>query len=101
VFDRFAVQGDYGFSRTHVPIKLAKYEKEQLLSRSQARRVLARFERFEEVLLDFSDVEMIGQAFADEIFRVYQREHPDIRIIPISASPAVESMIARAEGKGN
>jgi hypothetical protein len=84
-----------------VLIKLAKYEKEQLLSRSQARRVLARFERFEEVLLDFSDVEMIGQAFADEIFRVYQREHPDIRIIPISASPAVESMIARAEGKGN
>ena len=101
VFDSFATEEDYGFSRTHVPIKLAKYEKEQLLSRSQARRVLARFERFEEVLLDFSDVELIGQAFADEIFRVFQREHPEIIILRVNASPAVESMIARAEGKGN
>ena len=101
VFDSFATGEDYGFSRTHVPIKLAKYEREQLLSRSQARRVLSRFERFEEVLLDFSDVDEIGQAFADEIFRVYQREHPDIRIIPISASTAVTSMISRVKGKEN
>ena len=76
VFDSFASGENYDFSRTHVPIKLAKYEREQLLSRSQARRVLARFDRFAEVILDFSDVEEIGQAFADEIFRVFQREHP-------------------------
>ncbi len=99
VFDSFASGDGYDFSRTHVPIKLAKYEREQLLSRSQARRVLARFERFAEVLLDFSDVDIIGQAFADEIFRVFQREHPEITISRANASPAVESMIARAERK--
>ena len=99
VFDSFATGEDYGFSRTHVPIMLAKYEREQLLSRSQARRVLARVERFSEVLLDFSGVDEIGQAFADEIFRVFQREHPDITIFHVNASAAVEAMIARAQAK--
>ena len=99
IFDNFASGENYDFSRTHVPIKLAKYEKEQLLSRSQARRVLARFDRFAEVILDFSDVDEIGQAFADEIFRVFRREHPDIKILHIYASAAVEAMISRVEAK--
>ena len=30
---------DYGFSRTHVPLRLAQYGHDQLMSRSQARRV--------------------------------------------------------------
>ena len=46
VFDRYSDQesDDYDFSRTHVPLALAKYGKDQLVSRSQAKRVLARFE---------------------------------------------------------
>ena len=95
IYDRFAVGEERDFSKTHVPIKLAKYEKELLLSRSQARRVLARFERFSEVLLDFADVEQIGQAFADEIFRVYRREHPVLEIMSINASAEVQMMINR------
>src|SRR5690349_7426119 len=37
---------DFRFARTHVPVRLAKYGNEQLVSRSQGKRVLARFEKF-------------------------------------------------------
>jgi hypothetical protein len=52
-------------------VRLAKYGNDQLISRSQAKRLLARIELFKIVLFDFSGVETIGQAFADEIFRVF------------------------------
>ena len=87
---------EHDFSRTHVPVKLARYGTEQLVSRSQARRILTRFERFKEVLLNFKDVNEIGPAFADEIFRVYQRQHPEINIFSINRSPQVLQMIEKA-----
>lgn len=99
VFDRYSDVEDeeYSFSKTHVPLTLAKYGNDQLISRSQAKRVLSRFERFEEVTLDFAGVEEIGQAFADEIFRVFRRNNPQIRIKHVRANPQVERMIRRAE----
>lgn len=98
VFDRYASgKDDYTFSRTHVPVKLAKYERDQLLSRSAARRVLARFEKFREVMLDFGGVDSIGQAFADEIFRVFKRDHPEIAIYPLNTNPEIERIIQRAQ----
>jgi hypothetical protein len=84
------------FSKTHVPISLARYPNEQLVSRSQARRILARFNRFSEVILDFSDVPSIGQAFADEIFRVFKNAHPEVKLLTIEANKQVQSMIDRA-----
>lgn len=94
IYDRFENDEDpAGFAKTHVPVRLAKYPHEQLVSRSQARRVLARFEKFSEVMLDFDGVPEIGQAFADEIFRVFANMHPEVRIIPVATSPAVEQMI--------
>jgi len=97
VFDKYSSSaGDYSFTRTHVPVSLLRYGAENLVSRSQARRLLVRFERFGEVLLDFEGVPMIGQAFADEIFRVYAREHPEVKVTWIRASPEVEKMIMRA-----
>ena len=72
VFDKYTARGDdYSFTRTHVPVGLVRYEKENLVSRSQAKRLLARLEPFREVFLNFEGVEFIGQAFADEIFRVF------------------------------
>lgn len=68
-----------------------------LLSRSQAKRLLARFEKFEEVMLDFKDVQTIGQAFADEIFRVFALQHPEVKIIAINTTPEVQQMINRAK----
>jgi anti-sigma regulatory factor (Ser/Thr protein kinase) len=97
VFDKFSTANDeYGFSRTHVPISLSQVEKGSLVSRSQAKRVLERFNQFEEVLLDFKHVESIGQAFADEIFRVFRRNNPSVRMTWTHANPEVEAMIQRA-----
>jgi len=44
-------------------------------------------------MLDFRDVPRIGQAFADEIFRVFRRERPDVNITPIRTSQQVTEMI--------
>jgi len=100
VFDRFASDDqDYSFSKTHVPLSMATYGDENLISRSQARRLLARFQDFSEVLLDFEGIKSIGQAFADEIFRVYARKNPDVEMIAINTNEQVEKMILRAESK--
>ena len=101
VFDRYSDKDeDYGFTRTRVPVALARHGSENLVSRSQAKRLLARFDRFKEVLLDFAGVEMIGQAFADEIFRVFRKQHPDVQITWAHAGPDVEKMIRRARSAG-
>ena len=97
VFDRFSsTDGDYSFSKTHVPLSLAQHEGGILISRSQAKRVLARFEDFAEVFLDFKGVDSIGQAFADEIFRVFRQHHPDIKLVWANANAEVAQMIKRA-----
>ncbi len=81
------------FRKTHVPIKLGNYPGEELVSRSQAKRILARFDQFSEVMLDFDSVLDIGQAFADEIFRVFRQDHPEIELYAINLSPDVKRMI--------
>jgi anti-sigma regulatory factor (Ser/Thr protein kinase) len=97
VFDRFSdKEEDYGFTRTHVPVALARHGTENLISRSQAKRLVARFDRFNDVLLDFATVPMIGQAFADEVFRVFQNAHPGIKLTWVNATVEVEQMIRRA-----
>jgi len=98
VFDQFSSSDeDYKFNKTVVPVKLAQYGNDQLVSRSQAKRLLARVELFRIVVLDFRDVPEIGQAFADEIFRVFASRHPEIELHPLNASSAVKRMIERAK----
>jgi len=46
-------------------------------------------------------IEMIGQAFADEVFRVFAREHPEIHLTPLHANAEVMKMISRAKNSGN
>ncbi len=96
VFDKHGtIENPLSFSSTHVPVLLAQYGDENLVSRSQARRLLARFERFEEVFLDFKGVRTVGPAFVDEIFRVFRNHNPRTRILWIRANKAVENMIKR------
>jgi DNA-binding transcriptional ArsR family regulator len=96
VFDRFTTEEDVNvFSRTSVPVALAQYGEENLVSRSQAKRLLARFDKFKEVVLSFKGVDRIGQAFTDEIFRVFKKAHPDLTILYIEANDEVEKMIKR------
>jgi len=96
IFDKYASTEDYGFTKTVVPVKMAQYGNDKLISRSQARRVLARVELFKKVLFDFDEVPLIGQAFADEIFRVFALQHPEIELLAIKANSAVRRMVERA-----
>jgi len=97
VFDYYSGNDDFGFTKTHIPVFLAQHGDENLISRSQAKRLLTRFDRFKEIILDFQDVESIGQAFADEIFRVFHNEHPNINLYPINTNEQVLNMIKRAQ----
>lgn len=99
IYDQFTSGDDFGFNKTVVPVTLARYGSDSLLSRSQARRVLARVDQFKVVVFDFKGVESIGQAFADELFRVFPRQHPEIELQTINVGPETASMIARAKSE--
>lgn len=87
---------DEGFIKTSIPLKeVCPYG--EPIARSQARRILYRLEEFKQVEFDFSDIEFMGQGFADEIFRVFQNEHPDIELIPLHASPSILGMIKHVQ----
>lgn len=90
VFDMFADE-DGGFFRTHIPIKNI-YELYPV-SRSQAKRLCHRLEKFKEVELDFQGVTEIGQGFAHEIFVVFQNAHQNIKLIPVNMTEEVEKMV--------
>jgi anti-sigma regulatory factor (Ser/Thr protein kinase) len=99
VFDSyFPTEDDYGFSRTIVPVKLLKHEGEELISRSQAKRLITRFDKFKEVVLDFEGVKMIGQPFADEVFRVFQVQNSGVYLRSVNTSEEIERMIKHVLG---
>lgn len=96
VFDRFA-SGDADFKFDSTVLSIGLYNPDgPLVSRSQAKRVLARLEDFRTVILNFEGVESISPAFADEIFRVFRTAHPEVHIVPIGANEDVDKMILRA-----
>jgi len=97
IFDKFAAPDEYTFAKTIVPVKLAQYEGEKLVSRSQAKRLTFRFDKFKTIILDFTGVEEIGQAFSDEVFRVFQNAHKDIKLVPVNMTTAVKEMVSRAK----
>jgi len=100
VFNKFTLDDDYGFTKTVVPVKLMRYGDDNLVSRSQAKRLLSRFDRFKVVVLDFSGISTIGQAFADEVFRVFHIAHPEVEVVPLNESADVKRMISRAVALG-
>jgi hypothetical protein len=99
VYDKFTEE--FAFTKTAVPIRLAQVGASGLVSRSQAKRILAGFDRFKVVSLDFEGVEWIGQGFADEIFRVYALAHPETKIMVQGANPAVQAMIDHVKAGSN
>ncbi len=99
VFDQFSGGEDYGFDKTIVPVKLARIGEGTRYRARSAKRLVARFEGFKTVCLDFTGIEEVGQAFADEIFRVFQNAHPAIKLVAIHTTTAVRQMITRARPK--
>lgn len=87
-------------SKTRFFVSLASFESE-LTSRAQAKRIVARFESFEEVELDFGGVNHIGQAFADELVRVWPLSHPNTRVNITNAGELVAKMLSHVVGRAD
>lgn len=94
IFKKYT-DNNYVFNKTKVDIKLYE-EGTNYVSRSQARRVLTGLEKFKTIMLDFKGVDSIGQAFADEVFRIWKIKNPGIKIIWQNANENVLFMIKRA-----
>ncbi|MBO5081504.1 MAG: DUF4325 domain-containing protein [Lachnospiraceae bacterium] len=89
VFDLYA-NVDGGFIKTKIPMK--NIFDTSPVSRSQAKRVCNRLEKFKEVVIDFEGVQWIGQGFAHQLFVIFAREHMDIQIVPINMNEDITKM---------
>jgi anti-sigma regulatory factor (Ser/Thr protein kinase) len=97
VFSKFVVDKDeVGFNKTEILVRLFT-QGTVYISRSQARRILSGLEKYELIVLDFDRVTTIGQAFADEVFRVFQERHPDIKIEAKNMIEPIKFMIDRVD----
>ena len=47
--------------------------------------------------IDFSGITEIGHGFADELFRVFRRDHPELQIEATGMAPRVEAMVRSVE----
>ena len=98
LFEKYTLNREtYAFETTEIPIKLFENGGDVWISRSQAKRVLNGLEKYKRVILDFKGIELIGQGFADEIFRVFRLRHPEVEIVTENMSPSVELMVRRAQ----
>ena len=94
VFNEFADPDTGAFDRTRVTVRLFEMS-DAFVSRSEAKRLGSQLERFEQAVIDFSDVETVGQGFVDELFRVWARDNQGTVLIPRNMNPAVERMVRR------
>ena len=85
-------QGSLGFERTVVPLHLLGSDS-VLASRADAKRAVARLVQFKRVEIDFAGITDIGHGFADEMFRVFKRDHPDIELVPVGMCAQVAAMV--------
>ena len=95
LFDKYTDES-FQFSKTEVKVKLY-HQDVDYVSRSQARRILTGLEKFKTIELDFKDVKTIGQAFADEVFRIWQAQHKDVKFVIKDANGNIMIMIKRAQ----
>ncbi len=91
---RAHAESGYGFDHTEVALRLLTGPSVGLESRAQARRVSSRLTQFRRARLDFSGIEDIGPAFADELFRVFARSNPGVELRPEAMAPRVAAMVA-------
>jgi hypothetical protein len=92
VFDGLSDPEIAGSNKTTIRVSL--FEEGGFVSRTEAKRLGAHLETFGTVELDFDGIESVGQGFIDELFRVWQNDHPQTRLIPIRANRSIISVIA-------
>jgi anti-sigma regulatory factor (Ser/Thr protein kinase) len=88
---------DPSFDQTIVPVKKLGSRNGQVVSRSQGKRLMAGLGEFDYVRLDFEGISLIGQGFADEVFRVWAHRNPSIRLDYKNANSKVETMLKRVQ----
>lgn len=93
-----AHQDGFQFAKTRTVVKLFGLGKD-FVSRSEARRLLNGLEAFREVVVDFRDVDGVGQGFTDEVFRVWANRHPEVLLVPVNMVEPVQFFVERAEHK--
>lgn len=97
VFSRFVVDPTKpGFNKTEIQVRLFVVGN-IYISRSQARRILSGLDKYESIIFDFDKVTTVGQAFADEIFRVFKNAHRQIHLEAINMAEPVKFMVERAQ----
>ena len=90
IFDLYS-DLDEGFVKTKIPVFEACLDRNPV-SRSQARRICSRLNNFHEVILDFEKVNYMSQGFADEMFRVFHNDFPDVVVTPINMNEETNNM---------
>ena len=95
VFRSYQNPDDLGFNKTEILVELGRNPEDTYISRSQAKHVVSGLERFENIIFDFRHVKMIGQGFADQVFRVWAKENPEKNLRWINANSDVDFMIKR------
>ena len=93
-FEQYTSDESLAFDTTRTVVRLFARGR-SFISRSEAKRIALGLERFDYAIVDFRGVNEVGQGFVDELFRVWQREHPDVKLTPVNMSPAVERMVRR------
>ncbi len=81
-----------GFERTVVPLHLLGSQ-QVLASRADAKRAVARLQHFRRAEIDFAGITDVGHGFADEMFRVFKRDHPDTELVPVGMNAQVAAMV--------
>jgi len=83
--------------KTVIPvIQLQNIHDEKLISRSQAKYLMSRLSMVKTVILDFKLIMMIGNSFADEIFRVFHSNNKYVSLLPINMNENVRKAVLRA-----
>ena len=88
-------EGIRKFDKTHIIVNLSTLEQDHYVSRSQGKRIMTGLEKFNHIILDFRQIKTVGQGFVDEVFRIFQKKYPKIRIEYNNANEDVRFMIER------
>lgn len=88
-------EGIRRFDKTHYRVELSASGQESYVSRSQGKRIMTGLEKFNHIILDFKHIKTVGQGFVDEVFRIFQKKRPNIKIECTNTNEDVRFMIER------
>ena len=91
-FDTMSIPDAPGVHRSTIRVSLFQ-NGDTFVSRSEAKRLAANLESFGKVEIDFAGVRQIGQGFIDELFRVWQSDHPETLLIATNTNPAIDALL--------